>query len=162
MRGCLIGCTRCFFKPQHKDFRQHGRAPWLLWRFVGGVALAVQIVGSSGNTLVRHPHPELPSCGRPKDRSSARRPIHSWPPLRRGLSCWNDPARPELSCCGSSSSANTRYTLYLLAPLRQLQKTHGGGALPYLPPEQHAKLRPRQCDRRHKLLFEYPIIFWTA
>ena len=30
-------------------------------------------------------------------------------------------------------------------PLRQLQKTHGGvGALPYLPPEQHAKLRPRQ------------------
>src|SRR5215471_19503208 len=119
MRGCLIGCTRCFFKPQHKDFRQHGRAPWLLWRFVGGVALAVQIVGSSGNTLVRHPHPELPSCGRPKDRSSARRPIHSWPPLRRGLSCWNDPARPELSCCGSPSSANTRYTLCLLAPLRR-------------------------------------------
>jgi hypothetical protein len=30
-------------------------------------------------------------------------------------------------------------------PLRQLQKTHGGvGALPYLPREQHAKLRPRQ------------------
>jgi hypothetical protein len=30
-------------------------------------------------------------------------------------------------------------------PLRQLQKTHGGvGALLYLPPEQHAKLRPRQ------------------
>ena len=30
-------------------------------------------------------------------------------------------------------------------PLRQLQKTHGGvGALPYLPPEHHAKLRPRQ------------------
>ena len=29
-------------------------------------------------------------------------------------------------------------------PLRQLQKTHGGvGALPYLPPEQHAKLRPQ-------------------
>src|SRR5262249_52530293 len=40
-------------------------------------------------------------------------------PLRRDLSCWNDPARPELSCCGSPSSANTRYTLCLLAPLRR-------------------------------------------
>src|SRR5215469_16514897 len=32
-----------------KDFRQHGRAPWLHWRFVGGVALAVQPV----NGIVR-------------------------------------------------------------------------------------------------------------
>src|SRR5262249_27039970 len=38
---------RCRFQPQHEDFRQHGRAPWLLWRFGGGVALAVHIVGSS-------------------------------------------------------------------------------------------------------------------
>ena len=30
-------------------------------------------------------------------------------------------------------------------PLRQLEETHGGvGVLPHLPPEQHAKLRPRQ------------------
>jgi hypothetical protein len=45
-------------------------------------------------------------------------------------------------------------------PLRQLQKTHGGvGVLPYLPPEQHAKLPASAAVR---LLFEYPIIFWTA
>jgi len=72
MRGCLIGCTRCFFKPQHKDFRQHGRAPWLLWRFVGGVALAVQIVGSSGNTLVgalaaKEPGTHTPYCPAAED-----------------------------------------------------------------------------------------------
>ena len=48
-RGCLFGCPRCCFKPQHKDFCQHGLAPWLLWRFVGGVALAVQPV----NGIVR-------------------------------------------------------------------------------------------------------------
>jgi hypothetical protein len=48
-------------------------------------------------------------------------------------------------------------------PLRQLQKTHGGvGALPYLPPEQHATL-PASEDVTAVTGYSSstPIIFWT-
>jgi len=54
-----LGHPRCRFQPQHEDFRQHGRAPWLLWRFVGGVALAVH---TSENFLSAAKH--LLDCSR--------------------------------------------------------------------------------------------------
>jgi len=41
-----LGHPCCRFQPQHEDFRQHGRAPWLLWRFVGGAVVLVHIMGS--------------------------------------------------------------------------------------------------------------------
>ena len=54
-----LGHPRCGFQPQHEDFRQHGRAPWLLWRFVGRIALAVH---TSENFLSAAKH--LLDCSR--------------------------------------------------------------------------------------------------
>jgi len=54
-----LGHPRCRFQPQHEDFRQHGRAPWLLWRFVGRIALAVH---TSENFLSAAKH--LLDCSR--------------------------------------------------------------------------------------------------
>jgi hypothetical protein len=48
-------------------------------------------------------------------------------------------------------------------PLRQLQETFGWGVLPYLPPEQHAKIRPSaDVTAVTTCYFEHPTIFWTA
>jgi hypothetical protein len=47
-------------------------------------------------------------------------------------------------------------------PLRQLQKTHGGvGCFRIYRPSSMPSFGLGRCDRRHKLLFKYPIIFWT-
>jgi hypothetical protein len=42
--GFLFGRPRNRLQPQHKDFSQHGRAPWFLWRFLGGAAVAISEV----------------------------------------------------------------------------------------------------------------------
>jgi len=107
--------------------------------------------------------PALPSCGRPKDPSSASRQVHL-APLRRGLFCptiWEPSAVfPDLLWCGRTVAfRDYRVGMILKAPpgrgfldsggslgeigagrpivmgddegracpLRQLQKTHGGG-----------------------------------
>jgi hypothetical protein len=48
-------------------------------------------------------------------------------------------------------------------PLRQLQETHAGcrGCFRIYRPSSMPSFGLGRCDRRHKLLFEYPIIFWT-
>src|SRR5262249_21034822 len=46
--GRFLGRSRCRFQSEHEDFCQHGVPPWFaLCCFVGGVGLAVQIVGVS-------------------------------------------------------------------------------------------------------------------
>src|SRR5262245_57243970 len=45
--GRFLGRSRCRFQSEHEDFCQHGVPPWFACCFVGGVALAVQIVGES-------------------------------------------------------------------------------------------------------------------
>ena len=48
-------------------------------------------------------------------------------------------------------------------PLRQLQETWGcGGRFRICRPSSMPSFGLGRCDRHHKLLFEYPSIFWTA
>jgi hypothetical protein len=107
---------------RHEDFRQHGRTTWLLWRFVGGVALAVH---TSENFL---PAKHLMDCsrrartrlilGQPANRGGGgqgcqarrgRRSTNSW---RAGLINFaSRTSRAYPSCAGCSGGGSTVFSM---------------------------------------------------